>query len=83
MEYPIIIESGTNNYSAYCLDLPGCVATGQTVEEVKQPMKEAIEMHIRGIQRMVRKSLLLRKLLLFQSEFLPTKKNYSKYLFTK
>lgn len=50
MDYPIIIESGENNYSAYCPDLPGCVAAGDTITEVKQLMKEAIEMHIRGMK---------------------------------
>ncbi|MDH7487181.1 MAG: type II toxin-antitoxin system HicB family antitoxin [Anaerolineae bacterium] len=35
--------------SAYAPDLPGCVATGKTVEEVKRHMHEAIEMHIRGL----------------------------------
>ena len=50
MDYPIIIESGKNNYSAYCPDLPGCIAAGDTIAEVKQLMKEGIEMHIRGMK---------------------------------
>jgi predicted RNase H-like HicB family nuclease len=45
----IIIEKGKHNYSAYAPDLPGCVATGKTLEEVKRNMKEAIKMHIEGM----------------------------------
>ena len=48
-EYLIIIESGTHNYSAYAPDLPGCVATGKTLEEVTRRMREAIELHIQGL----------------------------------
>jgi len=40
-----------DNYSAYCPDLPGCIATGATVEETTQRMKEAIEFHIEGSER--------------------------------
>jgi predicted RNase H-like HicB family nuclease len=49
-EYLIIIESGTHNYSAYAPDLPGCVATGKTLEEVTRRMQEAIEFHIQGLR---------------------------------
>ena len=45
----MIIEKGENNYSAYLPDLPGCIVTGKTVEEIKQLMSEAIEMHIEGM----------------------------------
>jgi predicted RNase H-like HicB family nuclease len=45
----VIIEKADGNYSAYSPDLPGCVATGKTSEEVEQNMYEAIEMHIRGL----------------------------------
>lgn len=45
----IIIESGSRNYSAYVPDLPGCIATGRTLEEVEKNMREAIEMHIQGM----------------------------------
>lgn len=41
----IIIEKAKNNYSAYCLGLPGCIATGRTIKEVKKNMQEAIKMH--------------------------------------
>jgi predicted RNase H-like HicB family nuclease len=45
----IIIEQGSHNYSAYVPDLPGCIATGKTVEEVKANMWEAIRMHLEGM----------------------------------
>ncbi|MFH0924904.1 MAG: type II toxin-antitoxin system HicB family antitoxin [bacterium] len=46
----VIIEKATNNFSAYSPDLPGCVATGATREEVEKNMYEAIEMHIKGLK---------------------------------
>lgn len=45
----IVIEKTDNNYSAYSPDLPGCVATGKTREEVERNMHEALEMHIQGM----------------------------------
>ena len=45
----VVIEKADGNYSAYAPDLPGCVATGKTVEEVERNMHEAIEMHICGL----------------------------------
>ncbi|MDW8269648.1 MAG: type II toxin-antitoxin system HicB family antitoxin [Anaerolineae bacterium] len=45
----IVVEKANGNYSAYSPDLPGCVATGKTREEVTRHMHEAIEMHIRGL----------------------------------
>ena len=46
----IIIEKVNKNYSAYCPDLPGCVATGRTREETARNMHEAVEMHIQGLR---------------------------------
>ena len=45
----IVIEKANGNYSAYSPDLPGCVATGETREDVAQNMREAIEMHIQSL----------------------------------
>ncbi|MDQ2784900.1 MAG: type II toxin-antitoxin system HicB family antitoxin [Chloroflexota bacterium] len=45
MRYAIIIEKATNNYSAYTPDVPGCIATGATVEETVQQMREALASH--------------------------------------
>ena len=50
MLYATVIEKATKNYSAYVPDLPGCVATGSTIEEVEQQIKEAIEFHIEGLK---------------------------------
>ena len=48
MRYAIVIEKAPNNYSGYILDVLGCVATGETPEEVKQLLQEAIVMHLEG-----------------------------------
>ena len=50
MRYAIVIEKAENNYSAYVPDLPGCVATGATVEEVEAEIREAIEFHLEGMR---------------------------------
>jgi predicted RNase H-like HicB family nuclease len=49
-KFSIVIEKANGNYSAYCPDLPGCIATGKTIEEVKQRMAEAIKMHLEGMR---------------------------------
>ncbi len=48
-KYTIIIGTGEENYSAYCPDLPGVVAAGETEEEVLLLMKEAIVFHMEGL----------------------------------
>jgi predicted RNase H-like HicB family nuclease len=45
----VVIEKAKENYSAYSPDLPGCVATGATREEVERNMHKAIEMHVQGL----------------------------------
>jgi predicted RNase H-like HicB family nuclease len=50
MRYAIVIEQAEGNYSAYVPDLPDCVATGATVEEVEAEIREAIEFHIEGMR---------------------------------
>ncbi len=45
----VIIEQGEHNYGAYVPDLPGCVATGDTYEEVLKNIREAIVMHLEGM----------------------------------
>ena len=45
----IVIESAGNNFSAYSPDLPGCVATGATREEIERLMYEAIQLHVEGL----------------------------------
>ena len=49
--YLIVIEGdGSTNYSAYCPDLPGVVATGDTVEECADEMADAVAFHIEGLR---------------------------------
>lgn len=48
--YAIIIEKAEGNYSAYVPDLPGCVATGSTVEETEQRIGKAIAFHLEGLR---------------------------------
>lgn len=50
MRYAIVIEKAANNYAAYVPDLPGCVATGKTVQETEQQIREAIEFHLEGMR---------------------------------
>lgn len=50
MRYAIVIEDAGNNFSAYVPDLPGCVATGATVEETEQAIREAIAFHLEGLR---------------------------------
>jgi predicted RNase H-like HicB family nuclease len=50
MRYAIVIEKAENNYSAYVPDLPGCVATGATVEEAEAQIREAMEFHLDGLR---------------------------------
>jgi predicted RNase H-like HicB family nuclease len=50
MRYAIVIENAGPNFSAYVPDLPGCVATGTTIDEVQREMREAIELHIEGMR---------------------------------
>lgn len=45
----IVIEKAAGNYSAFVPDLPGCIATGQTVAEVEENIREAIRFHIEGM----------------------------------
>lgn len=48
-KYLIITEKTETGYSAYSPDLLGCIATGNTISETEQNMKEAIEFHIEGL----------------------------------
>lgn len=47
--YAVVIEQGDHNLSAYVPDLPGCITTGRTVEEIERNIREAIELHIEGL----------------------------------
>lgn len=50
MRYAIVIEKAEHNFSAYVPDLPGCIATGETVADVEREMGEAIRFHIDGLR---------------------------------
>jgi predicted RNase H-like HicB family nuclease len=49
-KYLVVIENAGSNYSAYSPDLPGCVATGDTPEDAKIHMSEAIHLHVSGLR---------------------------------
>lgn len=49
MKYLVIIEKADSNFAAYLPDVPGCVATGKTMEEVKNNIAEALVMHLEGL----------------------------------
>jgi predicted RNase H-like HicB family nuclease len=50
MRYAVVIEQAVGNFSAYVPDLPGCVATGATSEEVTREIREAIAFHLDGLR---------------------------------
>jgi predicted RNase H-like HicB family nuclease len=50
MRYAIVIEKANGNYSAYVPDLPGCIATGETVKAVESEIRNAIRFHIDGLK---------------------------------
>jgi predicted RNase H-like HicB family nuclease len=50
LRYAVVLEKAEENSSAYAPDLPGCVAVGDTLEEVKQNIKEAIAYHLAALQ---------------------------------
>jgi predicted RNase H-like HicB family nuclease len=50
MEYLVIYEKGPTSWGAYVPDLPGCVAAGETQEEVRELIEGAIELHLRGMR---------------------------------
>jgi predicted RNase H-like HicB family nuclease len=46
----VIIEKGETSYGAYVPDLPGCVAVGETLQEVEELIREAVQFHIEGLR---------------------------------
>jgi predicted RNase H-like HicB family nuclease len=50
MRYAVVIEKADGNYSAYVPDLPGCVATGETVQAAEAEIRDAIRFHIEGLK---------------------------------
>ena len=50
MRYAVVIEKADTSYSAYVPDLPGCIAVGETLGEVQQLIREAVEFHLAGMR---------------------------------
>ena len=50
MRYVVIVEQGENSVGAYVPDLPGCVAVGDTKEEVLRTIQEAVELHLEAMR---------------------------------
>jgi len=63
--YLVIVEDSETGYSAFSPDLPGCVATGKTREEVERHMREAIAFHLDGLKE--------------DGELIPVSHSYSTY----
>ena len=49
MKYAVVFETSKDGFGAYVPDLPGCIAVGETLEEVEGLIQEAIELHIQGL----------------------------------
>lgn len=50
LRYMVVIERGETSWGAHVPDLPGCVAIGETREEVRRLIREAIKLHIDGLK---------------------------------
>ena len=48
--YPIVIERTGTGYSAYSPDVPGCTAVGDSIEEMRRNLREALEFHFEGMR---------------------------------
>ena len=50
MRYLVVVEKGANSFGAYVPDLPGCVAAGESKDEVLSLIRDAIELHLEGLK---------------------------------
>jgi predicted RNase H-like HicB family nuclease len=50
MQYLVVVEEGSNSFGAYVPDLPGCIAAGESKDEVLTLIRQAIEFHIEGLR---------------------------------
>ena len=50
MRYLVVVEKGPTSFGAYVPDLPGCIAAGDSKEEVLKLIREAIEFHLEGLK---------------------------------
>ena len=53
MRYAVVIEKAPSNYAAYVPDLPGCIATGASVQETESLIREAIQFHLEGLKALM------------------------------
>ena len=51
MRYLVVVEKGATSFGAYVPDLPGCVAAGESKDEVLSLIREAIELHLEGFKQ--------------------------------
>ena len=51
MQYTVIVETGSTSWGAYVPDLPGCIAAGDTRDEMLRLIREAVEFHIEGLRQ--------------------------------
>jgi predicted RNase H-like HicB family nuclease len=51
MKYLVVIEKTSTGYSAYSPDLPGCIATAETKDEVQREMRDAVAFHLEGLRQ--------------------------------
>ena len=51
MRYLVVVEKGPSSYGAHVPDLPGCIAAGETKEEVLSLIREAIEFHLEDLRQ--------------------------------
>ena len=49
-QYAVVFERSPNNFAAYVPDLPGCVSTGATRDEIERNIREAIALHLEGLK---------------------------------
>ena len=49
-KYLVVVEETATGFSAYSPDLPGCIATGATRDEVERGMREAMKFHVEGLR---------------------------------
>jgi predicted RNase H-like HicB family nuclease len=48
--YVVVFEKGSNNWSAFSPDVPGCVTTGRSKEETARNMQEALSLHLEALR---------------------------------
>jgi predicted RNase H-like HicB family nuclease len=50
MRYAVVIEQGETSYGAYVPDLPGCITVGETLDEIRELINEAVQFHLEGLR---------------------------------